>query len=96
MLTKQEIKKMVLGSLKSIALYSRHDILQKHIARCEKDVQKMLPLMVEVYNYQHNNIIFTDDIIVEVLQDNSDIADALQEWYNTTNYFIALHILYSN
>lgn len=95
MLTKKELKKMVAENLNHIALYSKHDILQKHIAMYERDIQKMLPMMVEVYNYQHNHIIFADDVIVEVLQDDEEMADTLQAWYDTTNYFIALQILYS-
>lgn len=95
MLTKKEIKKMVADNLNHIALYSKHDILQKHIAMYEGDIKKMLPMMVEVYNYQHNHIIFADDVIVEVLQEDEEMADILQAWYDTTNYFIALQILYS-
>ena len=94
MLTKKEIKTMVLKNLKTINLYTNYENLHKHIPMYEKELQKILIPMVEVYNYQHAEMIFSDDMIVEVLKENTEIATGLQDWYETTNYFIALEIIY--
>ena len=94
MLTKKEIKKAVLKNLGTINLYAKYENLQKHIPMYEKEIQKILLPMVEVYNYQHREMIFSDDIIVEVLKENKEIEIGLQDWYETTNYFIALEIIY--
>lgn len=94
MLTKKEIKNVVLKNLETINLYTKYENLHKHISMYEKELKKILLPMIEVYNYQHREMIFKEDVIIEVLKENEEIAIGLQNWYGTTNYFIALEIIY--
>lgn len=96
MLQKKELKEMVEKKLDTIALYSKFENLQKYIENERKEMVNMLRMMVEVYNYQHRNIIFPEDIIQEILKNNEEIYNDLTKWYNVDGYyFLTLQLLYN-
>ena len=95
MLQKKELKEMVKSELKSIALYSKFENLQKYIERDRKKMVDMLKMMVAVYNFQHKGVIFEDEIIREVLEVEEEIYNDLEQWYDICGYYnLALHLIY--
>ena len=86
---------MVKSELKSIALYSKFENLQKYIERDRKKMVDMLKMMVVVYNFQHKGVIFEDEIIREVLEVEEEIYNDLEQWYDICGcYNLALHLIY--
>ena len=95
MLQKKELKEMVKSELKSMATSSKFENLQKYVEGDRKKMVDMLKMMVAVYNYQHKGVTFEDNIIKEVLEENEEICNDLEEWYNIYGtYNLALHLIY--
>ena len=97
MLTKKEIKEMVKSELHTIAVYSTCDNLRKYIPYYEQRMVKMIEAMLEVYNYQHNKILFKDEVVESVLKESQEIKERLECWYNIyEERYIALEIIYKH
>ena len=93
MLSKKEVKEMVKSELRSMATCSQFENLQKYVESDRQKMIEMLNAMIKVYNYQHSNRLFNDDIIREVLQENEEIYNDLAKWYNIKgHYTLALHL----
>lgn len=93
MLSKKEIKEMVKSELGNMVASSQINYLQKYVESDRQKMLEMLNVMIKVYNYQHSNRLFNDNIIREVLQENEEIYNGLSEWYNIQgHYTLALHL----